>query len=131
MCPQCAADGILWAEGNAAATEEGELIEPEARVRLIPFGSGPADRGAGSGASAQAQTCRDVRLVWATGSAMVEEYETLYMAVGMPANRLPSTTQAIIQDRACTLILHPAHPDLQADDHNWISTIPSCSFSGG
>jgi hypothetical protein len=66
------ADGISWEAGNAVArgehgylddgaieitgylTREGEVVEPDARIRIIPIQHGPTDRGAGARETAEA-----------------------------------------------------------------------------
>lgn len=79
------------------------------------------------------QTCRDVKMVWTSGSSLVEEYEVAHgrltatihafwtMVSGRSHQEVQRATDAVIQDRASTVLIHAA-PDpgepVQADDHS-------------
>ena len=71
-----------------------------------------------------AQTCRDVKMLWPTGSSLVEEYEAAHgrldatqsfsihsfwtMVSGRSHQEEQKAADAVIHDRASTLLIHPA-----------------------
>eukprot|EP00435_Cladocopium_sp_Y103_P034785 s1516_g9.t1 len=71
-----------------------------------------------------AQTCRDVRTLWSTGGALVEEYEASYGKLsaadafslhafwttvsGRSGQESARVTAAVVQDRQSTLLIHAA-----------------------